>query len=200
MRAFLITCFLFLAAQMNAQSDTILSKFNANVIGEKVLLSWRIKAGNTCNGIEVYRSTDSVNYTWIGNVEGICGNLSFPVDYEFFDESPVPNAINYYKLNLGNNGFSRVASTWYFDLSERDHLLSPNPVMEFATLRFKNDSGLKVDLKVFDLSGKLIFIETTNSDNFILQTSEFDPGEYLFQIWSEDPGSEPICGKVVFVH
>ncbi len=199
MRIFLLTYLLIGSVSVLAQNDTILSKFNANVVGEKVLLSWRIKAGNTCNGIDVYRSTDSLNYTLIGSVEGICGNVSFPTDYEYFDVSPVENSKNYYRLGLGGNGFSRVISTWYFDLTKRDYILSPNPVLESSVLRFKNDAGLNVELLVFDLMGKLKFRETTNSDNFILFSSMFDPGEYLFQLHSEDHESEPISGKVVFV-
>jgi len=198
-QALLILLFLNLFHDVNAQSDTLLSKFNANVVGEKVLLAWRIKAGNTCDGIEVYRSTDTVNFLLLGNVEGICGNLSFPVDYEYFDESPVPNSLNFYRLNLGGNGFSHVISIWYFDFSEKDYFISPNPVRERATLRFKNDSGLEVNLFVYDLIGNEYLRLKTNSDNFVLESSMFEPGEYLFRLQSEDLNSEPVSGKVVFV-
>ena len=198
-KVFLIIVVALFDLVLVAQSDTILDKFNANVVGERVLLNWRIKAGNTCNGIEVYRSTDSLNYQLLGNVEGIYGNLSFPVDYEFFDQDPVPNSKNYYRLNLGGNGFSRVVSAWYFDLTKQDYILSPNPVLETGVLRFKNDAGLTVELRLFDQTGKLKFTHTTNSDNFILQSAPFDTGVYFFQLYSEDHQSVVINGKVVFV-
>lgn len=199
MRILLLTYLLIGTVSVLAQNDTILSKFNANVVGDKVLLTWRIKAGNTCNGIDVYRSTDSLNYTLIGSVEGICGNVSFPTDYEYFDVSPVENSKNYYRLGLGGNGFSEVIPIWYFDFSESDHFLSPNPVMENATLRFKNDSGLEVELIIYDMKGQEYFREKTNTDNFVLESSKFEAGEYLIRLQSEVLNSEPISGKVVFV-
>jgi hypothetical protein len=180
--------------------NSILEKFNANVVGDQMLLSWRIKAGNTCNGIEVYRSTDSLNFEWLGNVEGICGNLSFPVDYEFVDTEPVPNAINYYRLNLGGSGFSNVISAWYYDFSEQEYLLTPNPVEETAVLRFRNDAGLEVELTIYDLMGNMIVKEATNTDNFILQANRFEPGQYMFQLQSEVEEGEIISGKVLFAH
>jgi hypothetical protein len=183
-----------------SQSDTIIEKFSANVIGEKVYLTWTVKAGYTCNGIEVYRATDSLNFTWIGSQEGVCGNISFPVDYEFIDAKPTANKQNFYRLNLGGNGLSEVVSVWYYDLSDQKYLVTPSPISDLSYLRFKNDFGLTVKLSVYGLNGKVCYTTETNLDHFILSKDLLLPGEYLFQLISEDLESEPVKGKIIVVH
>ena len=65
-----------------------------------VLLAWTIKSGSVCNGIQIYRSTDSLNFVIIENIDGACGDLASSVTYTYTDSEPINNKINYFKFEL----------------------------------------------------------------------------------------------------
>src|SRR5687768_12462136 len=94
------TCLLLLMSITfrQAQGSPILGKFSLSESNGQVALDWQIVAGSTCNGIQIYRSTDAVQYSQIGNIAGICGSITEAVNYFFTDTTPVKNAINYYYL------------------------------------------------------------------------------------------------------
>ena len=102
----LLSIALFLPMSLFGQEHPILNYFSANLGDNDVYLSWEIMGGGQCNGIQILRSTDSLNYVEIGDVQGVCGSPDFAQQYDFTDESPVENSINYYRLELGVQGFS----------------------------------------------------------------------------------------------
>lgn len=181
-----------------AQSDNIVANFYGSLSGNKVYLTWTIKAGNTCNGIGIERSTDTVNYSLIGNVEGICGNVSFPTQYSFTDEAPIVNTLNYYRLNLGGSGFSQFVSVEVFDFSDVGFLILPQPVSQTSRILFANDSGFTCLLNVYSLTGDLVYSESTNLDHFVIDETKLENGEYFFQITAEG-SSESLSGKIMVI-
>jgi len=70
-----------------AQSP-ILDKFDVTANHQQVFISCTIGSGNVCNGIEIWRSMDSINFNIVGDIPGICGSLAEPVNYYFIDENP----------------------------------------------------------------------------------------------------------------
>ncbi len=93
-----------ITAHVYAQHNPIPGNFSLFENNGKVYLNWSIVSGSTCNGIQIYRSTDSVMFTQVGNIPGICGSSSSAISYNFIDDNPVKNKVNYYRLELGNNG------------------------------------------------------------------------------------------------
>ena len=63
-RVFFFIC-LLLSGKGNSQ--TILDEFSIDVTQGQVLLAWTIKSGSLCNGIQIYRSIDSLNFSEIKN-------------------------------------------------------------------------------------------------------------------------------------
>lgn len=180
----------------NAQSKEFLESFEVSQIKGKVFLTWTIRAGNICVGVEVLRSVNSVDFEFIGGVEGVCGNLSFASNYSFTDHSPVKNQVNYYKLNLGGEGFSEIRSIEIFDTSENGYLIIPHPISDLSKIRFSNDAGLLTTLRVYSLGGNLVLLEHTQLNYFEISNTRLEKGHYLFQLSSEVE-SEPIIGKMI---
>ena len=81
---------------------------------KNIHLSWTFTSGSQCNGTRIYRSQDGVIFQELGRISGICGASETPVTYSFIDSIPLPNTINYYRLELGNQGFSTTLAIEYF--------------------------------------------------------------------------------------
>ena len=66
-------CVSFLIAfGYNANTQTILGDFDIDQSNGKVLLAWTIKSGSVCNGMQIFRSKDSVNFVLIEDIQGVC--------------------------------------------------------------------------------------------------------------------------------
>ena len=90
-----------------AQRHPILGKFYLSENKGTVDLHWSIMEGSTCNGIQIYRSNDSIQFSKIGEISGVCGSISEEQSYTFSDVNPFRNQVNYYRLELGIHGFFR---------------------------------------------------------------------------------------------
>ena len=182
----LLLCLLLLTATSNvfAQHNPILGNFTLFENNGKVYLNWSIVSGSTCNGIQIYRSTDNINYTQIGSIAGVCGNSSIAVSYNFTDTNHEKNKINYYRLELGNNGSSEILSVEIIDI-ESGYQIRPNPIIGKAKIYFDNNTKLQYQLFIYNLNGIQVYYSTTKEDFFELNTETFLSGIYLFTISTE---------------
>lgn len=168
---------------MNAQIHPMLGKFLASRIeGNKVLLSWQIVAGSTCNGIKILRSTDSLNYEQIGEIGGVCGDVSFAQNYDFTDDNPVINLTNYYRLELGNFGLSQRVSIILVDLGLQGYQVRPNPLSTAGQIFFENSEKAEHTLRVYNQKGLELQTQTTEEDFFKLNILQLKSGIYYFTI------------------
>jgi hypothetical protein len=164
--------FLILSIFMNAyysfSQETILDQFSAENVSGKVFLAWTIKSGNTCNGIRIYRSNDSLIYNEIGDIQGVCGNTEYAVNYTYQDDSPSVNKVNYYRLNLGGQGLTYAVSVQVVDVGQNDYFLEQNPIAAETKLFFKNLTGEPYFLTIYSADGILKETKETSSDFFEL--------------------------------
>lgn len=189
--SFILICFAFVSS---AQNEDVIDGLTATEFNGKVLLTWSVKQGNTCNGVQILHSLDSVNFTQIGSIEGICGSSASSIAYDFTHLDPEKNAINYYRLQLGSIGFSWIVQAEVLDLAGTNYLLRPNPVTDFSELFFDNETATTHYLEVFGTDGHLAYETQTNGELFVLSSNEIDPGFYFFSIRKE--GEMPkITGK-----
>ena len=143
------------------QEHPILNYFFANLQNGQVHLSWEIKGGSQCNGIQILRSTDSLGpYTEIGELAGVCGSPDFAQSYDFIDEQPVANAYNHYKIQLGVQGLSSIATIHYVQLLEGGYKVFPNPVTVDSRIFFNNPSNKTFSYDVFSVHGKKMISDT----------------------------------------
>tara|TARA_Y100001978_G_C23698807_1_gene439386 strand:- start:2595 stop:3158 length:564 start_codon:yes stop_codon:yes gene_type:complete len=183
----------------NSESQSILADFNIDLSSGQVLLAWTIKSGSTCNGMQIFRSQDSIEYELIEDIQGVCGDLSSPVSYTFTDSEPELNATNYYKISFGGTQESNVLSIDVYNILNNSYLLKPNPVTGISDLYFNNDNQNELVLKVYGDFGDVIYTDTTNNTKFILDRSFFSSGMYYFSC--ENLNTRNIInGKALFLN
>lgn len=182
-----IILFLFVLPFLCASQDhPYLDRFQATEVDGKVFLSWTLKAGNTCNGVQILRATYGQSFQLIGEIPGVCGSVSEDVDYTFFDSSPVPLAINHYRLELGNDGFSQIVSIQINGLPSVGYQVRPHPVSAISLLLFENDTRQLHSLLLSNLHGQVIIRSETVEDHFIIDRQDFSAGIYLFALLDSD--------------
>tara|TARA_B100000767_G_C19716935_1_gene515410 strand:- start:796 stop:1395 length:600 start_codon:yes stop_codon:yes gene_type:complete len=190
--------FVFVATLVYGQ--TILDDFAIDQNQGKVLLAWTIKSGSVCNGIQIYRSSgeDSVNFELIEDIQGVCGDLSSSVAYTFTDEDPVQNQLNYYKISLGGQEISNVLGIEVLLIPSNSYLLKPHPIASSSELYFDNANNNDIELKVFDDFGSVVYMNKTNSNRFILDSSMVSSGLYYFTLENKSSNSI-INGRALFL-
>lgn len=189
----------FVLSGLTSWSQSILADFDIDLSDGRVLLAWTIKSGSTCNGMQIYRSKDSINFVLIEDIQGVCGDLSSPVSYTYTDQTPILNTINYYKINFGGQEESPILGVEVINVLSNSYLLKPNPVTGAADLYFKNDNQNEVVLKVFDDFGDVIYLEKTSSNKFVLDSTNFSSGMYYFSLENQKTRNV-INGKAVIVN
>ena len=172
-----------------AQNEHVIGNFSVSELNEKVLLTWSIKQGYTCNGIQILRSTDSINYTPIGSINGVCGSNQSDTPYEFTDLFPEKNTTNYYRLNMGGVGFSKVLAIEIIDPGMNSYLLQPNPVSDISELHFNNEAKNNIAFTVFTPNGIAVYSISTIDEVIFLNSSNFNSGFYLFRLINTTNGS-----------
>jgi hypothetical protein len=188
--------FTFIGFSSISQNEDVINSFVATEFNGKVLLTFSINSGYTCNGVTILRSLDSVNFTTIGSIEGICGSSQESINYDFTDISPVKNAINYYRLSLGGVGFSWIVSAEVIDMGLNNSLIRPNPISENTELFFDNENKASLIVEIFSSTGLLVHTESTNEEKISLKNSDFDAGTYFYSVHADGVKSN-VTGKFV---
>lgn len=170
---------------LKAQETTILGSFKATTFNGKVQLSWQITAGSVCDGIKITHSTDSVNFTQIGEIIGVCGSISEPVNYTFTHDTPLQNGKNYYRLQLGPTGKSNVISIVLVDIGSGGYQIRPHPVTGPARVYFTNENQQPHTLVIFNSNGQQVQQYATIANAFDIQLPGITNGLYLFTIADE---------------
>jgi hypothetical protein len=181
--------------QIQAQNVIILDGFVGVPQTGQIQLRWTISAGQTCNGTIIERSTDILHWEKIGEIPGVCGSSATPVPYNFIDNSPVNNRVNYYRLELGGQGYSFVVGIPYYDYSENGFVLIPNPVHDKADLYFSTSETESFKISIFDIAGKLVQEDKGSGGNYQIRVSEKPAGTYLFVIMRQ--GKKNVSGKFI---
>lgn len=179
----------------NAQNESVVLNLSATEFNGKVLLSWSITQGNTCNGITVLRANDTTGFNPIGNIEGICGSTAETIDYQFTDTDPLPNAVNHYRLSMGGLGFSYIVDIEVVDAGDQKYIIVPNPVSNESKLIFNNDNQEEVTITFFNEKGEVLYEETSSEQSISLQRDQFKQGLYFFVLKSKG-GIESFSGKI----
>lgn len=182
-----------------AQRHPILDKLDIYESGGKVYITCIISAGNTCNGINVLRSTDSVEFSIIGNVSGVCGSNEFPITYDFVDENPLINKPIYYQLEFGGFAPTEIIRLLIIDYNSNGYQVRPHPANEQARIYFKNPSRAEHLITLFSSSGNTILQEKTTGEFFDLNLINIPSGLYGFRI-SNNPLEPAIVGILIIQH
>jgi len=163
----IITLLFVISIQAFSQHNAILSRFQAFKDKNRVILNWTIRQGNSCVGIGIFRSTDSIHFETIGEIQGICGSFDAAQNFTFIDENPVKNKTNYYVLELGFTGKTEPPlAVEFIEIGESKSKVVPNPNNGSGTIYFFNPNNENHTLQVYDSQGKHAFIAKSNQDYF----------------------------------
>lgn len=171
------------------------SVFNVEVNAGKAYLRWTINEGNTCNGIVIQRSNDSVHYEKIGELFGVCGSDDSAQTFLFTDDSPVVNTVNYYKLQFGYQGETAGASV--FVLKTDFLLVTPNPANHLVQFRFRNSKGDNYQLYMRDITGATVASSQTRGELMYADVAALPAGVYFYCV--ESP-AQLFTGKILVAH
>lgn len=194
----LIEMFLLLAFISPAQSaDEVLSKFFVVQLEENVFMRWTISQGNSCDDTHIERSADGISFERIGLIGGICGSPYESITYEYSDSIPLVNQLAYYRLELGQYGYSSPKTVEFIRYNEQGLLLAPNPFRDFTRLAFENPLKKEYQLIISDMHGEIVAEIITTDEDFILQRNNLSSGLYYFRILQS--GKIEFKGKIVIL-
>jgi len=186
----------FFSTKAMAQDLPYLNSFSLAEINGKVYLQWIIASGNTCDGVRVYRSADAKNFEQIGQIAGICGSPFSAVSYDFWDTMPMINTISYYRLELGNLGFSDIQAVQLFDFSKNLYQVIPHPATAETVIYFDNPLLELFTLQIFQQNGQQLYEAHTKNNDFRLQPAKLESGVYVFTIFNVS-GNRLIQAKLI---
>jgi len=181
--------------ELGAQTFFLINNFLLNNIENKVELNWTITAGNTCDGITIFRSIDSIYFEVIEVIEGICGSTFENQSFNFVDEKPIYNEINYYRLRFGGYAATETKSIKVIDFTQKDFYIEPHPIINNSILYFDNPTKLTAIITIYDLNGKMIYEVQNQNNYFQLSSNQFGTGLYVFTITLEN--EKIISGKFI---
>ncbi len=182
----LILIFLTAISAAFAQSHPILSFFNGEAQNGQVLLSWNISGGNNCNGIIIYHSSDNVSYTEIGEIPGLCGEIIDSEPYSFLHSNPIENQLNYYKLQLGSQGFTTPLEVLFYNTKEIGFAVFPNPSDDLVNIYIDN-AYQNATIDIIDINGKKVL-----SSKYIsgvmnpISIGEWESGTYIIRLLNDN--------------
>jgi hypothetical protein len=179
----LLLAFLPMSLRAQVTSDPYLEHFS---IGKDerghVFLHWVMRPGTTCEGINVMRSTNGMDYALIHEIPGICGGPSTSISYDYVDEMPVANYTNHYRLELGNIGTTAVRSIDVIALNKEGFSMRPSPLVDNGRIYFNNPRQAQCRLSLTNMNGITVHELTTNDEFFALEGVHYQPGMYLVRI------------------
>lgn len=178
----LLVPFLLLPIASPAQSHPILSDFSAIQDGPYLRIQWTIIAGATCNGTLIERAGEDLLFTKVGDIPGVCGDISSPLTYVFTDSFPLFNTLNHYRLELGFQGYTDTLIVEHSPLSGIGTLAFPNPFSTDVEIRFSNPGQEQARVEVYDQLGRLISTKLTETDRVLFSFPELEAGMYIYRL------------------
>ena len=191
---FFLIIALFLPANGWAQHP-LLNNFIGFQQDKNIHLSWTFTSGSQCNGTRIFRSNDGERFEEIGRIPGICGASDTPVTYSFTDSLPFPNTINYYRLELGNQGFSTAFAIDYYVPGEDGYSVITSELG--VEVLVDKPPARKGVAQIFDIRGSMVDEFEFTSRRIPLMQKKGRTGMYIFRLVYEN--GAVLSGKFVNV-
>lgn len=164
-RTLLSSLLIWAVAPAIAQIEFAYSQFELINQPNGVQVRWTMNAGNTCNGTQIERSTDSTHFTKVGGISGICGDSVEAVSYDYVDADAPPNRKLYYRLYFGGLGYSEVQTTIYVKPDEGGYFVAKETVTGPRTVYFHNPNSNNVSIRVFNPLGRQVYQAETRGNS-----------------------------------
>lgn len=153
--------------------------FDARQQEKNVILEWTTASELNNNYFEVQHAQNGKDYQKVGIVEGN-GNSNQLINYQFKHKDP-ENSQNYYRIKQvdfdGDNEFHGPVVV-YFDSEETVQVLNLDNYLKINL----NKSPGKLQVKLYDINGKLRFKKETSGNNVVIPTAKLNSGIYIVQL------------------
>ncbi|KAB1155604.1 CehA/McbA family metallohydrolase [Flavobacterium luteum] len=152
---------------------------------KRVVLKWRTTNERESQSFTVERSYDAIHFELIESTSG--NGVATANYYTAVDESSQNNGIAYYRLTHYDAEhhvvFTDTKKVMRELMPKFQAVVYPNPVTDATTLHLENANGELVQLKIHDLTGKLVYsteLQTAVGDQEIkLPVQKLASGVYL---------------------
>ncbi len=181
----ILFCIYFFSISFTTYAQSVVTGFRLQQVGNTVKIEFIIPGGVTCNGMDILRSTDSVNFDVALSIAGVCGSTSDDVFYLFTDENPVLNSDNYYRVELKQIGYSSILKIHVIDQTFKASVF-PNPSKAVAHIYFSPDYGRTADLSLFSLEGKMLMQIQEAPNSFYMSVEFLENGMYYLQLLTNE--------------
>lgn len=161
-----------------SQPHALLQDFSGYQQERQLVLRWTFRSGSLCEGTRIERSSDGYIYQQIGEVPGICGNQETAFTYTFTDSLPKTNAINYYRLELGNFGFTSVIGVEHITTGSNGFVVL-NSDTGLTSVFFKQVPGKKSNAVIYSSSGKRVLETTIEGNSLQIPPGRLAAGIYI---------------------
>ncbi|HEX5652674.1 MAG TPA: T9SS type A sorting domain-containing protein, partial [Chitinophagaceae bacterium] len=172
-----------------------LTNFNASktIDGKDVLVTWITASEININRFEIEvakgnQAYSNGDYVKIGELASQ-GNSANPQSYAFTDDELNKSGARYYRLKIidQNGSFSYSVIRPVLFSNDITWRVFPNPANNFFTILFQLNQGERLDIKMYDISGRLLHQSNTLATGFVQKTqvdlnaSIFAKGLYLVE-------------------
>ncbi|MEI6310866.1 MAG: hypothetical protein WCP57_01270 [Bacteroidota bacterium] len=179
--------------------STIIAQTNAYIddiqqINNELLISLHAPE-NSCDGIDIYRSNDSIgNFDKIGHLYYNCDLSLASNNYHFTDINPIPNSINYYKISWNEQEESAVKTAFFANYNLGGFSIYNE--YNQSTLFFNTSAELTNPVFIlYDISGRVLYEHNTVTDKKVsFDNSNLHHGFYYF-VLVENPDRLLVQGK-----
>lgn len=166
-----------------------LISFQGNVNSKnKVSLQWRIENNSTVDQFEVQRSHDGREFKTVGIV--FASEKADTEDYMFYETISSFEKVMYRLKMIDKNNAISYSKTLAFQtktVTANTIKIFNNPVADQLTFTYTASASRTIDIKVYDMSGRVLMSNKINSlegNNMISLplASTFKPGMYLVDV------------------
>jgi hypothetical protein len=176
----------WLAINVSAQEHPYIGYYSLTELDGGVRVDWTIQGGSTCDGQEVERAIDGSDFEPVHRIEGICGDPAFSVPFFWFDTGVPEFSSVQYRIRLGAQGYSSVKTIAFDQLTHSAQRFFPSPMAEEATLLINVPASAPVDLRIWDLTGKLVMEDPSAVGQMhTIRLVNAPSGMYLYRATSE---------------
>jgi len=142
---------------MSVDLSNTLSSFAGQTTDDGNVLNWTSFDETSAVRFTVQRSPDQINFTPIGYVAGTGNGVA--VNHMFTDSHPLPNTLNYYRLEWtdagGDMAYSNVVTLNGSSVSTFQGLV-PNPFRDEVTIQLSLPKAEPVAIRVLDSRGMVL--------------------------------------------
>ncbi len=184
MRCIFTVLMLSFSLLSSSQIDFYLADYSIMEERNYALISWTTSSGFTCEDITIEHATDTTAFSTVYTYPGICGAENKEEKYTYLFRDIVYNQVNYFRLNLGKFGISRVLEIQLVSLEGLKPKVYPNPANANSVILFKNEDRDIATITVFNSNGQEMSVPLTTQRNEV-QMSDLlitTPGIYYYTV------------------